>query len=73
MQKLAEQWLHAASIDVGAMERLMDDPNLTPAVAFHAQQAIEKSFKAVLAQKYAKTPRTYDLACCMGVSGKSPR
>ncbi len=66
MQKLAEQWLHAASIDVGAMERLMDVPNLTPAVAFHAQQAIEKSLKAVLAQKYAKTPKTHDLVMLYG-------
>ena len=66
MKKMVEQWLQAAGIDIGSMKRIVDDPNLTPAVAFHAQQAIEKSFKAVIAQGHDEPPRTHDLLVLYG-------
>jgi HEPN domain-containing protein len=38
---------------------------LTPVVAFHAQQCIEKTFKAFLQEKGLETPKTHDLANCI--------
>ena len=48
MKQLTKEWLKAAGDDLMAIESLIDNPILTNIVAFHSQQAIEKSMKAVI-------------------------
>jgi HEPN domain-containing protein len=47
MKKIAEEWLKSASDDLRVIERIISDEHLTHIVAFHSQQCIEKSLKAV--------------------------
>lgn len=53
MASLAQEWLQAAKSDLNVVEKIVDDAMLTHMVAFHAQQAIEKSLKALL-EHYGK-------------------
>lgn len=48
MKTATSFWLQAAESDLKAITRLSGDPELTGVVAFHSQQCIEKTFKAVL-------------------------
>jgi HEPN domain-containing protein len=41
-----KEWLYFAYSDILTCERILYDEMLSNIVAFHAQQAIEKSFKA---------------------------
>jgi HEPN domain-containing protein len=43
------------------MEHILSDKNLTSVVSFHAEQAIEKSFKALLANNQMDIPKTHDI------------
>jgi HEPN domain-containing protein len=61
MRRQAEAWLDSARDDLGVVEEIINRDDLTHMVAFHCQQSIEKSFKAVL-EEYEKTvPRVHDL------------
>lgn len=58
----AELLLRKAREDEAAVVRFADDTALSDAViGFHAQQAIEKALKAVLALEGIVVPRTHDL------------
>ena len=46
MKPSTQEWLSRAKDDLDVAEKIQDCPHLTNMVAFHAQQAIEKSFKA---------------------------
>jgi len=48
MKAITREWLNAANDDLIAMEVMQGRPEITNMVAFHAQQAMEKSFKAVI-------------------------
>lgn len=49
--------------DAYALERLAGDPKVSESVVgFHAQQAVEKFMKAVLADRAIEFPRTHNLA-----------
>ena len=48
MKSTTSAWLVAAKDDLLLVEQICQNEELTHMVAFHAQQAIEKSFKAVL-------------------------
>lgn len=48
MKQLTREWLDAAEDDLLAIENLINYPVLTNIVAFHAQQAIEKTIKAII-------------------------
>lgn len=52
-----------AEQDVLAFRKLYDDPDVQDAlIGFHAQQAIEKSLKAVLSHAGVAFRRTHDIA-----------
>jgi HEPN domain-containing protein len=51
MGRIAMEWLEAASLDLESIRHIIHDERLTGHVAFHAQQAIEKSLKAVIEEK----------------------
>jgi HEPN domain-containing protein len=60
---LAETFLLAAERDQQAFRKLADDPTLHDSLAgFHAQQAVEKALKAVLAHAGVAFRRTHDIA-----------
>lgn len=60
---LAEILLTAAERDRQAFDKLAEDPNLHDSLCgFHAQQAVEKALKAVLAHTGVVFRRTHDIA-----------
>ena len=56
-----------AKIDLDSAIKLLEDPGLTQCAAFHCQQSIEKSFKAILEEIQNKIPRTHDLEKLYGL------
>jgi HEPN domain-containing protein len=61
MGRIAMEWLEAASLDLESIRHIIHDERLTGHVAFHAQQAIEKSLKAVIEEKGLIVPRIHSL------------
>jgi HEPN domain-containing protein len=60
---LADLLLRRARADAVALEKLADDAEIDDAiVGFHAQQAVEKSVKAVLARHSIDFPFVHDIA-----------
>jgi HEPN domain-containing protein len=57
----AKAWLERAKEDLATVEKLKDDEGLTNIAAFHAQQCVEKCFKAVLEAANKPVPRIHDL------------
>jgi HEPN domain-containing protein len=57
-----------AAGDETTLEKLIADPDVPDEVlGFHAQQAVEKLLKAVLALSGTAPPRTHDLAYLLGL------
>jgi len=61
MKKITEHWLKVASDDLLAAKQLLSVDGLSNLVAFHAQQCIEKSMKALLEETELPNVKTYDL------------
>ena len=61
MKKPADKWLNYAKKDLLTIERILEDEELTNIVAFHAQQCIEKSLKAIIVQQKNEIPRIHNL------------
>ncbi len=61
MKRQAKGWLDSARDDLLLIEEIIGHDDLTHMVAFHCQQAIEKSFKAVLEENESAVPRAHDL------------
>ena len=61
MKRVTEAWLHKAGEDLEAVRALRLRPHLTPLIAFHAQQCVEKCLKAVAEERLGKSPRIHDL------------
>ncbi len=61
-EDLARRFLALADRDIRAFRKLSDDPEIDDeVVGFHAQQAVEKSLKAVLAKHRVALRKTHDL------------
>ena len=61
MRKQAESWLKSAQDDLLVIKEIINNNQLTHIIAFHAQQAIEKSLKAVLEENTEEVPRIHNL------------
>ncbi|MBV5348298.1 HEPN domain-containing protein [bacterium] len=61
MKTITREWLNAANDDLIAMTVMSGREEITNMVAFHAQQAIEKSFKAVVEEFNLGNIRTHQL------------
>ena len=61
MRKQVKAWLEMARDDLEVAQEIIDREHLTHMVAFHCQQAIEKSFKAILEEHEQSAPRVHDL------------
>ena len=66
MKMLTEEWLKAAKDDLDVIARIIDDAHLAHIVAFHAQQCVEKVFKALLEEHEIDTPRIHNLVTLYG-------
>jgi len=60
-KELAKEWLKASYSDIVLIEEIIDNEFLTHLVAFHSQQAIEKSFKALLENSNIRIPKIHKL------------
>lgn len=61
MKQLTREWLNAAGDDLITIENLLDNPILTNIIAFHSQQAIEKSIKAIIEEFGIVFAKTHNL------------
>lgn len=61
MKQSTEMWLKAADDDLMANQSILHRGELTNIIAFHAQQTIEKSLKAVLEEFDIIIIRTHNL------------
>ncbi len=46
--QMAKEWLESANGDLKTIEEIINNDYLTHIAAFHSQQCVEKSFKALL-------------------------
>ena len=60
-KNMAIEWLNAAKLDLDSISCIIEVENLTPVVAFHAQQAVEKSLKALLEFKQIRIAKIHKL------------
>ena len=58
---MSEEWLKASTLDLENIKYIIEVEHLTSIAAFHAQQSIEKSFKAVIEYQNKKIPKQHDL------------
>jgi len=66
MKNTSEEWLKAAKDDLDVIGRIIDVAHLTHIVAFHAQQCIEKVFKALMEEHDIDTPKIHNLVTLYG-------
>ena len=59
MKKITKDWLLSAESDLLLIKQILGQESLTHQVAFHVQQAIEKSFKAVIEEYDRTRPALY--------------
>jgi HEPN domain-containing protein len=62
MKEISAQWLNAAQDDLRVVENIAADDYLTHMVAFHSQQCIEKSLKALIEEYELGHIRVHNLA-----------
>jgi len=58
MKKQAKSWFEAAKSDLIVIEEIVDREDVAHMVAFHSQQAIEKSYKGALEEYDQLIPKT---------------
>lgn len=61
MKSITSDWMSAAYDDLELIREIIHNETLTNLVAFHSQQAIEKSFKAILEEYDGCVPRMHNL------------
>jgi HEPN domain-containing protein len=61
MKKITEEWLISAESDLSLIGKLINEDDLTHLLAFHAQQAVEKSFKAIIEEYELGFIKTHSL------------
>lgn len=61
MNNFALEWLKAAYSDIVVMRSIVNNDVVTHMTAFHSQQCIEKSFKAILEYHTSKVPKKHDI------------
>ncbi|MBU0581352.1 MAG: HEPN domain-containing protein [Candidatus Margulisbacteria bacterium] len=61
MKEITKSWLELAKKDLATVKELINNEYLSNIAAFHAEQCIEKSFKAVLEEKGPEIPKIHDL------------
>jgi HEPN domain-containing protein len=74
MKKSTKEWFKSSESDLLLIKEINSNENLTHLSAFHAQQAIEKSFKAVIEEFDIGFIKTHSLETLYNiVKDKPPR
>ncbi len=60
-REMAKEWLKSAKSDLETIEEIIENSNLTHIVAFHSQQCVEKSIKAILEFYEINVPKTHSV------------
>ncbi len=60
-QNLALDWLKSSYSDIVVIESILDNSIVTHMTAFHAQQSVEKSLKAILEYHNEMVPKKHDV------------
>lgn len=69
--QLVRQWLHRAGEDLGVARLLIESNSpWNAAIAFHCQQAVEKSLKALLVHEQIEFPKTHDIGLLVRLTGR---
>jgi len=66
MKRTTNDWLVSAESDLQLIQEIISHENLTHLSAFHAQQAIEKSFKAIIEEFDLGLRKTHSLELLYG-------
>lgn len=61
MVKMHIEWLRAANDDLVLLADIIANPHITHLIAFHSQQAVEKSLKAYLEYNNEEVPKTHKI------------
>jgi HEPN domain-containing protein len=67
MKRITEDWLESARLDLDSIEMVITKEHLTPIASFHAQQVVEKSFKAYLEEKEVPFRKIHDVVTLYGM------
>lgn len=67
MKTITEEWLNRAKDDLDTIEKILDAPHLTNVSAFHSQQAVEKTFKAIVEEFGLSFAKTHKLEFLLGI------
>lgn len=62
MKQITKAWLDRALDDLDTIEQLLGKEHLTNVVSFHAQQAVEKTLKALIEELEIGFVRTHNLS-----------
>lgn len=60
-REMAKEWLKSAASDLETIEEIIDNGNLTHIAAFHSQQCVEKTIKAILEFHELNVPKTHSI------------
>jgi HEPN domain-containing protein len=66
MKKTTNDWLESAEGDLRLIRMIIDQEDLTHLSAFHAQQSVEKSFKALIEEYDLGFIKTHSLETLFG-------
>lgn len=61
MKLISKEWLNSAKSDLLLIEQIISKDYLTHMVAFHCQQCVEKSLKALLEHYEEKIPKIHSI------------
>ncbi len=67
MKTVTKDWLKSAESDLAIIKLIIHDESLTHQVAFHAQQAIEKSLKAIIEEYELGFIKTHSVRTLIGI------
>jgi HEPN domain-containing protein len=68
VKKATAEWLKSAAMDLDNVAQIIHLEHLTPVAAFHAQQCVEKCFKAVLEEHSKKVPKDHSTLRLYGLA-----
>ncbi len=68
MKKITEDWFNSAESDLLLIKEIRDQEHLSHLAAFHSQQAIEKSLKAVIEEFELGLKKTHSLETLFGIA-----
>ena len=61
MKTITQEWLNFAEADLQTCKEIIENEFLTNIVAFHAQQTVEKCFKAIIEENNLKVQKIHSL------------